>query len=381
VQLVKVSSGHHIWSETYDRTLEDVFATQDEIARSVVKELRTTLLGREADADLTGQVQAEVAKAAKGRGVDPEAHRLYLLARHLINRWTRENVADGIKYLKEALEMDPEFALAWAELGATYAREAGRGWVPASVGYARAREAVERATALEPDLVEGHTVMGWIQMTYDWDWQGADASYKQALALAPGNAKVLGLAGVMAGILGRHEEADALYRQVLERDPLSVSGYNNLGQELNVGGHFAEAEQAYRKALELAPQSAGTRASLALTLLAQGRGKEALAEAAREPVKWYSLWALATVHHAAGQGAASDAALRELTETCAEENAFQVAEVHGFRGDANAAFEWLERAYVQRDSGLAEAKANPYLRSLHGDPRWDAFMKKMGFEG
>jgi serine/threonine protein kinase len=195
VQLVKVPDGYHLWSETYDRTLEDIFAVQDDIAQSVVKELRMTLLGEGADSDPTGHAKTEVAKAAKGRGTDPEAHRLYLLARHLINRWTREDVAKGIDYLKRALEMEPQFALAWVELAGAYLREAGRGWVPAPEGYERARETVLEAISLEPDLAEAHSMMGWIRMTYDWDWKGADECSRRALALAPGSVSVLGLAG------------------------------------------------------------------------------------------------------------------------------------------------------------------------------------------
>ena len=379
VQLVKVPDGYHLWSETYDRTLDDIFAVQDDIAQSVVKELRVALLGVGAD---SGEVQAraEVAKAAKGRGTDPVAHRLFLQARHLINRWTREDVAKGIEDLQEALEMDPQFAQAWAELAGAFVREAGRGWIAAPEGYGRAREAAQRAIALEPDLSEGHSMIGWIRMVHDWDWSGADECYQRALALAPGNASVLGLAGGLASVLGRHQEAITLFRRGIEGNPLSVAGYNNLGQELTAAGQFAEAEGAYRKALELAPQSAGARGGLALTLLALGRSEEALAEAMREPEEAYRLWALATIYHAVGRGPESDAVLRDLIEIGAQDNAFQIAEVHAFRGEADAAFDWLEKAFVQRDTGLAETKFNPYLRPLHGDPRWDPFLKKMGLE-
>ena len=190
VQLVKVADGYHLWSETYDRTLEDIFAVQDDIAQSVVKELRTTLFG-ESDAKAEQHASAQVAAAVKGRTADPEAHRLFLQGRHLIDRRTREDSARGIGYLKQALEIDPDFALAWAELARAYATEADAGWVPAVEGVARAREAVARALALEPDLAEGHAGMGWIQMYYDWDWHAAEASLQRALELAPGNADVL----------------------------------------------------------------------------------------------------------------------------------------------------------------------------------------------
>jgi len=125
VQLVQVSDSSHLWSETYDRTLEDIFAVQDDIAQSVVKELRTTLLGEAPDSDASGAAKAEVAQAAKGRGTDPEAHRLYLLAKHLIDRYVREDTAKAIEYLKEAVARDPKYALAWAELGWAYSRDAG----------------------------------------------------------------------------------------------------------------------------------------------------------------------------------------------------------------------------------------------------------------
>src|SRR5947207_3193846 len=158
VQLVKVADGYHLWSETYDRTLEDIFAVQDDIAQSVVKELRATLLGEEVDSEASGEVKAEVAKAARGRGTDAEAHRLCLLARHLIDRLTREDTARAIGYLKQALALDSGVALAWAELGGAHATEANNGWAPVAEGYGNAREAVARSLALEPDLAEGHSL-------------------------------------------------------------------------------------------------------------------------------------------------------------------------------------------------------------------------------
>ena len=381
VQLVQVSDGYHLWSETYDRTLEDIFAVQDDIAQSVVKELRTTLLGEEADSDASGRARAEVARAVKGRGADAEAHRLYLLGRHLIDRLAPEATARAVEYLKQALARDPTFALAWAELSRAYSNEAGLGWAPVAEGYGRAREAVERALALEPALAEGHAQMGWIKMLNDWDWRDAESSLAQALELAPGDTTVLRRSGALARNLGRLEEGIGLYRQAAEQDPLSSVAYHNLGRALHAADRFKEAEEAHRKALELAPQRSGTRANLSLTLLAQGRGEEALAEVMREPEEWARLWALAIVHHATGHLSESDAALRELIEKHAKDAGIQVAGVHGARGETEAAFEWLDRAYAQRDPGLSEMKTDPCLRSLRSDPRWAAFLKKMGLPG
>ncbi len=378
VQLVKVSDGYHLWSQTYDRTLEDIFAVQDDIAQSVVKELRATLLGQE-DPAASERLNIEVARAAKGRSIDPEARRLHLLARHLLDRWTQEDTTRAIGYLREALRRDSDFALAWAELCRAYRSQADQGWIPVAEGYAHAREAVKRALALEPDLAEGHSRMGWIQMSYDWDWAGAETSYARALELAPGSASALLGAGLLARYLGRLEEAIGLYRRALEQDPLSGAAYHNLGWILHDADRLTEAVEAYRKALELAPQRIITHAHFALTLLAQGRGEEALSEAKREPDKTYRLWALAIVHHSMGRAADSDAALQQMIEN-ADTDAYQIAEVHGARGEADAAFHWLERAHAQRDGGLSHMQASPRLRSLHGDPRWGSWLKKMGFE-
>jgi len=379
VQLVKVSDGYHLWSETYDRTLDDILAVQDDIAQSVVRELRAPLLG-DAALKASSEVKAEVSKAARGRATNPEAHRLYLQARYFIGRDTREDIARAIEYLKHALELEPEFAHAWATLAWAYAEEVNYAWVARAEGSARAHQAVERALELEPDLAEAHATKGWIQMNHGWNWRGAEASFRRALELAPADAAILRRAGVLASTQNRIQDAITLYRRALELDPLDAHGYNNLGLALHAGHHEVEAEAAYRKALELAPQKIITRAALSLVLLAQGRGEEALAEAAREPDEAFRLWALTMVQHGLGHRAESDDAHRKLSKQFADLSAFLIAEVHAMRGEADAAFAWLEKAHTQRDTGLSEVQWSPEFSGLHEDPRWSAFVKKMGFE-
>lgn len=379
VRLLKISDGYDLWSETYDRTLEDIFEVQDDIAQSVVRELRATLLGEEADEKASGGVRAEVAKAARGRGTNPEAHRLCMQARYFMEKGNREDLAKGIRYLNQALELDPGYALAWAHLGRTHMRDADMGWVAPAEGHGRGRELVERALSLEPDLAEGHAALGWTRMVFDWDWRGADESFRRARELMPGNSVVLCYAGTMALNLGRLDEAIELYGRAVEQDPLSSFSYVSLGTAFYRTGRFAEAEEAFRRGLELAPHRVCQRAYLALVLFPQGRGNEALAEAMREPEGWARLWALAIIHHAAGRRKEADEALRELIESGAKTAAYQIATVHAVRGEADLAFEWLERAYLLRDSGLAEMKCNPRLRSIHSDPRWAALLQKMGF--
>jgi tetratricopeptide (TPR) repeat protein len=245
-------------------------------------------------------------------------------------------------------------------------------------GAQRAQEAVALALMAEPDLAEAHAARGRIQLIFDWDWRGAAASYARALELAPGNAAVLRRAGLLATNLGQFDDAMGLYRRAIEQDPVNPGAYYSLGSALDAAGRVAEAEQAYRKALELSPQQMIAREFLALNLLTQGRREEALAEALREPHDTYRLCALAIIHYTADRRVEADAALHELIAKHADYAAYQVAMVYAARDETDLAFEWLERAYAQHDSGLSETKIQPLLRSLHADPRWSVFIHKMG---
>ena len=381
VQLVKVSDGYHLWSETYDRTLEDIFAVQDDIAQSVVKELRSTLLGEEANSDANDEVKAEVARAGRGRGLSTEAHRLALQGRHMIERLTRDDVIRGIEYLREALQLDSDNAVAWVDLARAHLNAAGHAWGSVGEGVAAARKAAERALTIEPDLSEGHAVLGRIRLYFDWDWKGAKASYRRAMELAPGNAVGLHGAGILANNEGRIEEALDLYRRAVDQDPLSAAAYQRLGMACLAAGRLAEAEATLRKSIELAPQRIVAHSSLAFVLLAQGSLDEAREEAERESEEVYRLLALTAICRAQGRPEESNQALQTLVERDSANAAFQIAEAYAMCDELDMAFEWLERARAQRDPGLAEINGSHLLRSLHGDPRWNAFLKKMGFEG
>ena len=380
VQLINVSDGYHLWSESYDRTLDDIFAVQDDIAHSVVKELRTALLGETPDPGAIGRVRAEVARAARGRGQNPEAHRLALQGRHMLERLTPEDVLRGIGYLEEALRLDPDNALAWVDLGRAHLNAAGHGWEPAQTGAEAAREAALRALSIEPDLPEGYLVLGRVQLYFDWNWKEAKASYRRAMELAPGNAVGRHGVGILAQNEGRIEEALDIYRRAVEQDPLSAGAYTRIGIAYLSADRPAEAEAALRKAIELAPQRVTVHAALAHALLSQGRSKEALEEAEREAEGVYRLLALVAIYHAQGRSADSETALRAMIERESHHGAFQIAEAYAARGEVNEAFAWLERAHVQRDPGLAEIKGAVIMRGLHNDPRWGAFLRKMGFE-
>jgi serine/threonine-protein kinase len=381
VQLVKVADGFHLWSETYDRTLDDIFAVQDDIAQSVVKELRTTLLGEEADSGASGEVKADVAAAAAGRGTDAEAHRLFLQGRFFVDRISHQDVGKGIALLKRALELDPGHALAWSCLAWAETLSGITGNAPIGPSIARAREAATRSIALAPDLPEAHVGLGSVQLWYEFDFKGADASYERALALAPANPVALRASGMLAFVLGRPEQALERCRLALELDPLSASTCGIVARVYRSLGRLTDAEEAFRRALEISPDSTSLRMLLSFVLESQGRHAEALAEALREGASWARLFALAVLHQAQGRRAESDAALAELLERHAHEAAYQIAVSHAVRGEVDSAFEWLEKSHIQRDSGLAFAGVEPLLGGLRADARWGLLMARLGLPG
>ena len=378
-QLIDAASDSHLWSQVYDRTLDDIFSVQSDIANSVVVELRAALLGERAGGAGTS-VEAEVRAAATGRSADPEAYRLYLQGRFYVLRITEADVARGVGFYRQALDVDPAFALAWSGLSRAYHAQAGRGWLPVTVGMEQARDAAQRALALAPGLPEGHIALAWVLADYDWDWKSAQGELERALALAPGDGDAHRASASLAMQLGLGEESIALARRAVALDPLSKPARVVLGDCCMRAGHLDEAVASLQFALDLAPNAGITHYILSCARLLQGRAAEALNEAEREPIPYLRLLCVALAQHTLGDTAASDAALRRLTDEFGEAVAFQIAAAHTWRGEIDAAFGWLEHAYAERDPGLGESVAYPLLRALHGDRRWHALMHKMGFE-
>jgi serine/threonine-protein kinase len=245
---------------------------------------------------------------------------------------------------------------------------------------ARAHDAIERALVLGPDLADVHAILGWIRLTLDLDWKRADASLRRALELEPMHQDALRLAGVAARVGGDFVRAEGLLRQAAEVDPLSGSPLHNLGFLFQLLGRDAEAIEAYDQALALAPNRPVTRGFRAISLLALGRHDEALAETEREPDPVFRLWARAAVSWALGRAEEADRHLAELIETFPVDGAYQIANLYGRRGDAEQSFRWLDRARVELDGGVIEARTADEFRFLHDDPRWAALMRALNFE-
>jgi TolB-like protein/Tfp pilus assembly protein PilF len=377
-QLIQVASDSHLWSETYDRELDDIFAVQDDIAQSVVKELRAALMGQPAETAADSAAAAEVRQAVTGRSDNPEAFQLYLQGKFYGERVTQADSDKAIELYQRALAIDPSFALAWAGLSHIYQLQAGYGFAPIDEGYERAREAAQNALRLAPDLAEAHIALGAVLEGHEWNFTAAEASFRRALELAPGDANALRAAGQLARIRGRVDEALELIRKAIALDPLSARTHRQAAMVAVMDERFEEAAASFQLALDLAPSAGLNHAFLAITRLLQGRAQQGLALAAAESHDVFRNLAFAMIHHALGHPAESEAALQALIDGFGWTAAYQVAEAYAYRNEVDKAFEWLERAYAQRDPGVTYSATDVILRSLHGDPRWQPFMQRMG---
>ena len=376
VQLVEAATDSHLWSRAYDRELDDIFALQDDIARSVVAELRSTLWRDQRGGPAPAALKAELRAATLGRGNNARAYQLYLQGRALVARRTKDSVAAGTECCRQAVAADPNCASAWAELAHAQVIEASIGWAPYALGFAQARVAAERALALEPNLAEAHVVLARIRESHDWDFLGAAVSARRALELAPGVSHVLLGAASVAVTLGRLDEALALCRRAIELDPLNVHSHRYLSLYSLFAGHLEQAEAAAKMALEINPLGGLIYSILGDVLLAQHRFAEALAAYEREAHDGFRLLGLTAALHALGRHAASVAALEQLGELPV--HAYLTAKANAYVGRVDPAFGCLERAYEQRNAGLVQLKVDPMLAELRSDSRWPVFVNKMG---
>src|SRR6266581_4007330 len=365
VQLLQVKDQSHLWAQDYDYRPRDILSLEDDVAKSVAREIQIRL---------TAQQQIDLTRV---RPVNPEAFDAYMEGRFFFDRDNNGDLKRAVSDYEQAIKLDSSYALAWVGLSRAHFRQADNGFVTPKEGQRKAREAVEQALALNPNLAEAHSQIGRIKMFVDWDWTGASASLQRALALDPGNSAVVGFASRQVACLGRFEEALELARRAVVLDPLNAVERGSLAQICFVMGRQEEAEMGFKKAFELNPDLPAYRSLLGFVYLAQGRAQDALAEIEREPFAGLRLQGYAVVSYALGRKKESDTALSELIAKYQRNDAFQIAGVYAFRHEPDKAFEWLDRAYVQRDTGLAATKLEPLLKNLHGDPRYIAFLKRL----
>jgi eukaryotic-like serine/threonine-protein kinase len=347
-QLIKASNDSNIWSQTYDRKMENIFAVQDEISDAVGEALKATLEGKH---------------IARTKEPNPEAYNNYLQARFFFIKRTKEDLEKAITHYEKATQIDPDFARAWIGLAETHTAQADRSYISVKEGYEKAQKEAEKALQLDPNSAGGYIALGWIKRSYDWDWVEADAAYQHALELEPDNANAICGKAALSSTLGRFDEAIKLDEQAVKVDPLRLSAHNNMGLDCYYAGRWQKAEAAYRKVLEMSPDYPGAHGSLGLVYLAQSKNHEALAEMLKEQEPIWRDQGLALAYYAIKDKEKADAALEDALQEH-QEDPFQIAEIYAYRDDADQAFEFLERAYEARDVGLSNMKGIPCCATL-----------------
>jgi TolB-like protein/Flp pilus assembly protein TadD len=363
-QLVRADTGYHLWSQTYDRDLQDVFKVQDDIANAVVQALQITLMG----GPLTRQ---------KGGTQNLEAYQLYLRAVSAELQNTKASMESGREYLEQAIKLDPTFGLAWAWMALDSMELADGGYVLPTEGYPRAKQQAQHALELSPDLVMAHYVLQHVYQYYDWDWAASEAEGRRALSVDPTNSNALMGAGLLSSTLGHGDDAERQILAALASDPLNTFARESLGFVQYYAGRFASADASYRKLLDLAPDFEWIHWYLGKTLLAEGKPDEALAMVRLEPGEENRLQLLPIMLQATGHKAEADEALKALATKFSGTSAYFVAMTYAYRNDRDLALQWLDRAYKQKDASLAEIVGEPLFKNLASDPRYKAFLRKM----
>ncbi len=363
-QLVNAENGYHVWSQTYDRNIGDIFQIQDEIAASVVQALHQSLLGE-------GLPKSAISKSVG-------AYALYLQARSLqTHASTKADWEKVDEYVRRAISADVAYAPAWALFSQVLSTRSQLGYIAGNSGWEAARQSAIRSLALEPGLAEGHAALASILICHDWNWVPAQAQIDIAMKLDPSNAQAISCAGCLAQIFGQSEKAISLFENAIANDPLDAKKCNLLAQALCLRGRFAEARDALQKALALDSRQPFVHGTLGKIALASGNTAVAHAEFDQEPYEAIRAVGRALVFIAQDRRSDADEAIAELESNYADHDAAGIASVHAFRGEIDQAFAWLERAYDERDSDCIFVKVEPLLQGLRPDPRYKDFLRKM----
>ena len=368
VDLIKAADGRELWSETYDRELKDIFAIQSEIATAVVEQLKLKLLGTP---------QAPYAPPAT---VNLAAYNALLQGQYFARRFDEADQHKALAYFEEAVRIDPNYALAHAYVSRTW-RSLGAAFLatPAAIddAYAHARESAQSALRLAPDLADGHLAAGWVRVTPDIDLPGAEVEFRRAAALAPHDARTLQALGYLLAALGNLDEADKMNQQAIDIDPFLVGAYLDRARNQMARTQLDGAEATLRKVLELQSDTSHVYAYLTIVDLQRGDAAAALRDAALEPVGFWHDYAVTLAQQAQGDPAAAKAALTTFVTNYRHNGPYQVAIVYAFRKEPDPMFTWLDNAYAERDSGLTQLMATPFLLDYRADPRFVAFARKL----
>ena len=373
-QLSSVADGYHVWSETYDRRLADVFAVQDEISRAIVEALEVRVAGHPGG------------RLVQSSTRDLEAYNLYLQGRFHLNKWRPEGARKGIEYFAQAIAKDPGYAPAYTGMADCYTWLGVFGWSEARQAMPQARQAANRALQLDETLAAAHVSLGYVKALYDWDWPDAEREFKRALEFSPGDADVhFAYSVTYLTPLGRLDEALVEINRALALDPLSPYKITGAGMIYSDRHEYDRAVELFRKAIELDPSF--FHAYEELRSVETVRGRRAAVEAVTQAMRaTFSDVEDVTVRArlAAQQGRQAEARglvenwIRECDRTARPGKACYAAQIYASIGEKDRAFDWLEKACEERNPLLAYANVMPYYDALRSDPRFAALLKRLG---
>ena len=373
-QLVNADDGYHLWSEKYDRKMEDIFAIQDEISLAIVDKLRVKLL------------KEEKAKLIKRYTDDLEAYDLYLKGRYFWNRRYEGGLQKGLEYFNQTIKKDPSYAPAYAGIGDSLSVLGLFGWLPPKEAFPKAKAAALKAIEIDDMLAEAYSSLGWINYLYDWDWTASEKALKRALKIDPDYAIGHFWHALYLIWMSRFEEATAAIMKALELEPLSLLINANLGLILYFKRQHDEAIEQCLKTLEMDPNYMLSRFYLGAGYMGKGMWKEAISAfekaASLSEESPYFVGHLGCAYAMSGQKDKARRALNRLEKLSKKRyvSFYYKALIYLGLGEKDQLFECLERAYEDREPLLVVVKSVPYFDSVRSDPKFKALLKRMNLK-
>ena len=376
-QLIDAATDDHLWAETYDRELTDIFAIQSDVALQIAAAL---------EAELTPEQKSRIEKEPTH---DLDAYQLYLRGRHCISRFTSQGMRQGVEYLQQAVDRDSVFALAYANMAVAYVALGmgyGTGALKADDAHSRAKAAATKAIEIDKELGDAHAALALSMFVYDFDWENAERAFDRALELNPNAADTYDLYGLMLAAQERYDEAVAAQRRAQELDPLIPYHTSDLTATLLRAGRYDEALLEANRVLELEPHYPVGHATLGWAFFKKGRYDEGLAELEKavslSPEDTVLLGQLGQGYANAGRVEEARAILKQLEELSRERYVapYHMAYVYTGLGEENKALDALEQAYEERAGGVYGIKGSFLFTTLRSHPRFRALLKKMNLE-
>jgi len=372
IELIDVRNNRHLWNKRYERDATDILSVQEEIAKELSETLRSRLTGNEKD------------QLSKRYTQSNEAYQAYLRGRYAWNKRTEPDLQKAINFFNEAIGIDPQFSLAYAGLADSYQVLIFHGGLPPSAYSPMAKAAAERAIEIDDSLAEAHTALAYVKFYYEWDWPGAEREFKRAIELNPNYATTHQWYGEYLGNMGRQDESFAERQKALRLDPLSPIITSELGFSYLYARKYDQAIEEFRKAAELYPDFSPAHDFLAYAYQQVGRYDEAIAETQKSIAlahDSHDFIGLARINARSGRRGEAQRLLRDIAEGSKDRyySSALMATVYVALGDKDRAFEWLEKAYQQRDWGLVQLRVSPDFDSIRNDPRFVDLLNRMSF--